>query len=51
MVVGAPIFIDEHIESILDSLPNDYGNFIIVVTLHSNSYFVDEIEVLILAQE
>jgi len=35
----------------LDGLSNDYENFIIVVTSHTNPYSVDEIEALLLTQE
>ena len=43
-IVGAPIPIEEHIESILDGLNSNYAAFITAVVTRSNPYTVDEIE-------
>jgi len=49
--VGSPISIEEHIEIILDGLPEEYNAFITSVTSRTDSYTVEEVEALLLAQE
>lgn len=48
--MGAPISVADHIEAILEGLPEEYNNFVVSVTSRSEPYSVDEIEAL-LAQE
>jgi len=49
--IGSPITTEDHIESILEGLPEEYNAFIVVVTSHTNPYSINEIESLLLAQE
>lgn len=49
--VGASVSESDHIESILEGLPEEYNSFIVSVTSRSDSYSVNQIESLLLAQE
>jgi len=49
--IGTPITVEDHIEAILDSLPEDYDYFITFVTSKLDAYTVEDIEALLLAQE
>ena len=49
--IDSPISDDDHIEAILDGLPEDFDSFITSVTLRLDPYSVDDIEALLLAQE
>jgi len=49
--IGSPITSEDHIECILDGLPEDYHGFITSVTSRLDPYTVDDIEALLLAQE
>ena len=48
--VGAPIFVEEHIEVILDGLGKEYAALITAITSRTDPYSVDEIEALLLDQ-
>lgn len=49
--IGSPITVVDHIDAILDGLPEEYTAFIISVTSRSGPYTVHEIESLLAAQE
>jgi len=49
--MGVPIFAEDHIDSILDGLFEDYDPFIIVVTSHTDPYTIDKIDIVLFAQE
>jgi len=49
--VGAPISTTEHVDAILDGLPEDYDGFLTSIISRNDPYNVDEIEALLLAQE
>ncbi|XP_020218432.1 uncharacterized protein LOC109801728 [Cajanus cajan] len=49
--VGSPISEEEHIEAILDGLPEEFDSFITCITSRLDPYSVDDIEALLLAQE
>lgn len=49
--VGASISEPDHIEAILEGLPEEYNSFIVSVTSRSDPYTVNQIENLLLAQE
>ena len=49
--VGYSISTSDHIDTIFEGLPSEYDTLIIVVTTHTDSYIVDEIESILLAQE
>jgi len=50
-VVGSPISTEDHIDVILDGLPEEYDHFVTSIISRLNPYIVDEIETLLLAQE
>ena len=41
----------DHVESILDGLPNDYESFVTSVILRNDDFSVEEIEALLMAHE
>ena len=47
--IGSPIFVDEHIEVILDGLYEDYVAFITSVLSRAKSFKINEIEALLMA--
>ena len=49
--IGSPITEDDHIEYILDGLPEDYDGFVTSILSRHEPYTVEEIEALLLAQE
>ena len=49
--IGSAISNDDHIEAILDGLPEDYDSFVTFVTSCLDPYTADDIEALLLAQE
>jgi len=49
--IGSAISNDDHIEAILDGLPEDYDSFVTSVTSRLDPYTIDDIEALLLAQE
>jgi len=49
--IGSVISDDDHIEAILDGLPEDYDSFVTFVTSRLDPYTVDDIEAFLLAQE
>ena len=49
--IDSPISTDDHIEAILDGMPEDYDGFVTVVLSRTDPYTVEEIEVLLLSQE
>ena len=49
--VGADISTEEHIEAILDGLSEEYDGFITSILSRTDPYSVDDLEVLLLAQE
>lgn len=49
--VGSPIGEADHIEAILEGLPEEYTGFIVSIASHSDPYTVYEIESLLVAQE
>ena len=51
VAINSPITTEDHIESILEGLPEEYNAFIVVVTSHTNPYSINDIESLLLAQE
>lgn len=51
IVLRAPISANDHIKSNLNSLPDDYDNFITSVTSRTNPYTVEEIKTLILVKK
>jgi len=50
-VVGAPISLEDHIETILDDLPADFDPFVASMLSRTDPYKVVEIEALLLVQE
>ena len=50
-VIGSPVSINDHIEAILDGLPEDYDRFVTIVLSRIDPYIVKEIESLLLSQE
>jgi len=44
VVISVPVTTKDHIESILEGLPEDYNAFIVVVTSHTDPYSINEIE-------
>ena len=51
LLVGYSISILDHIDAIFEGLSSKYDTLIIVVTTHTDSYTIDEIESVLLAQE
>lgn len=49
--VGSPISENDYIETILDGLPNEYESVVTIVISGIESYTVEEIEALLLAQK
>ena len=49
--IGAPISTEEHVEVILDGLPEDYCHLITTVLSRTTPYSVDELEALLMAHE
>lgn len=49
--VGHPVSSSDHIDAILNGLPEEYDTFVISINSRSESYVVEEIESLFLAQE
>ena len=49
--VGVSLSTKDHVESILDGLPNDYESFVTSVTLRNDDFSVEEIEALLMAHE
>ncbi|RVW43373.1 Retrovirus-related Pol polyprotein from transposon RE1 [Vitis vinifera] len=49
--VGVSLSTKDHVESILDGLPNDYESFVTSVILRNDDFSVEEIEALLMAHE
>lgn len=49
--IGAPVSIADHIDIILEGLPEEYNAFITAVTSRTDPYTITEIEALLFAQE
>ncbi|KAF7807392.1 Retrovirus-related Pol polyprotein from transposon TNT 1-94 [Senna tora] len=49
--VGSPVSEADHIEAILEGLFEEYNNFVVSMTSRSDPYTVDEIELLLVAEE
>lgn len=49
--VGSPLTTADHIEAILEGLPEEYNAFIVSITSRSDPYTVNEIKSLLVAQE
>lgn len=49
--VGHPVSSSDHIDAILNGLPEEYDTFVISINSRSESYVLEEIESLLLAQE
>jgi len=49
--IGSPITTEDHIESILEGLPEEYNAFIVAVTSRTDPYSINEIESILIAQE
>jgi len=49
--IGAPISEEDHIEAILNGLPEEYDSFVTSILSRLDPYTIDEIEALLLAQE
>ena len=49
--VGSPISTKDHIEAILDGLPEEYDSFVTTITSRFDPYIVEDVESLLLAQE
>lgn len=49
--VGYCVSVSDHMEAIFNSLPQKYDIFVVSVSARSNSYTIDEIKSLLLAQE
>jgi len=49
--IGSPISSEDHIDTILVGLPEEYDNFITFITSQLDPYTIQDIESLILAQE
>jgi len=48
---GSPITIKDHIEAIFEGFPEEYDAFITFVTSKIDSYILEQVEALLLAQE
>lgn len=46
IAIGEPVTENEHIDAILDGLPYEYDNFIMNVTMRTESYTIAELEAL-----
>ena len=51
VAVGAPISVEDHIETILDGLPPDFDPFVASILSRTDPYKVAEIKALLLVQE
>ena len=49
--VGHIMSVNDHIEAIFNRLTNEYDAFVVFVSSRTDSYFIQEIESLLLAQE
>lgn len=49
--VGAPMTVSDHIDAVLEGLPEEYNSFIVSVTSRTDPYTVNQIESLLVAQE
>jgi len=49
--IGFMVFSKDHINVILDGLPEEYDEFITSITFRLDSYTIEDIETLLLAQE
>jgi len=49
--VGSPISTKDHIEAILDGLPEEYDSFVTTITSRLDPYTVEDVESLLLTQE
>ncbi|KAF7835472.1 Retrovirus-related Pol polyprotein from transposon TNT 1-94 [Senna tora] len=49
--VGSPLTNNDHIEAILEGLPEEYNSFVVSITSRLDPYSLDEIESLLVAQE
>lgn len=49
--VGSPISSTDHIEAILEGLPQEYDGFIVSMTSRKDPYTITDIESLLVAQE
>lgn len=49
--VGAPLSESDHIDAILEGLPEDYNGFIVSLTSRTDPYTVNQVESLLTAQE
>jgi len=49
--IGSPLSNADHIEAILDGLPDDYNGFVMSILLRIEPYTIEEIEALFLAHE
>ena len=44
VVIGSPITTEDHIDTILDGLPNEYDSFASIITSHLDPYIVVDVE-------
>jgi len=51
LAVGSPITTEDHIEAILDGLPEEFDGFVTSLTSRLDPYTVEDVEALLLAQE
>jgi len=47
--IGAPIFTEDHVEAILDGLPEEYDSLVASVLSRVDRYTVEELETLLLS--
>jgi len=50
-LLGAPVFVEDHVETILDGLSTKFDSFVASIMSRKESYTINEIEALLLAQE
>jgi len=49
VAIGAPVFVDDQVETILDGLSEDYDPFVSSIMSRSEPYTINKIEALLLA--
>ena len=49
--IGAPVSVEDHVETILDGLSADFDPFVASIMSRKKAYTINEIEALLLAQE
>jgi len=49
--IGSPLSDADHVEAILDCLPDDYDGFVTSILSHTKPYSVDEMKALLIAHE